>query len=460
MSHILYDFLADSLLFRDDYIDSAFSSTSDEDIDKVLQAYRNHCLQNNDKIESEISKSDLSIFMGSPHLIEKNLPSDKLLKQCSLYFDHFIIDDPIFKLARSESDIAKGVASYLGFNNEGTDRKELVGACKYMKQVAPLVAGNFVKFAPNSLLHEAPSEIPLVVPKDYYRDALPKDLMKWFHENAKISELRKDGDKWIVVRKDSLAPCRGIFIEFKGASPYGNIYHLFEPEQVKENGDRFGVRMSLPTTPPDAQLFQAWVFQSLNKSASSFVETILKDVSQAARMRSYYMTESKFVSELLQKNAAVEKDFKVDIANHFLRLELPVVEDVSFDRIMTLRQDKGKAFEAFRIGLEKKLKELRTIKDEDEIRIKLQNISHELTDVEVFEVKKELSKIKSKFLGDATIFTVGLSSFIQSHGFGLLAMGYAFANGCKTYAEYRNSMKINPGYFFWKLKNKKFNFRK
>ena len=57
MSNIAFDFLTESLLFREEYLANNFSLISDNELISELRKYREHIIQNFKNIIQEISHS-------------------------------------------------------------------------------------------------------------------------------------------------------------------------------------------------------------------------------------------------------------------------------------------------------------------------------------------------------------------------------------------------------------------
>jgi len=134
-----------------------------------------------------------------------------------------------------------------------------------------------------------------------------------------------------------------------------------------------------------------------------------------------------------------------------LQMNLPVVNDTTFERIMDVRINHGESFRSFRINLEAKLKELRIIKDPEELALAIQNVEHELAEVEIADIKKEFSKIKHHAFGEAAVLTAGVATSVISAGWSFIAAACALAQGYKTYTEYKTSIVQSPGFFYWQL---------
>ena len=456
MSNFIYDFLTESFLFDQYSIDTRFAKFSDADIEKMLANYREYVLNNSEAINAEVAgnKEELSIQTESFNTF---LPSENLLKQLSLYMDKALINDPLFELTRIESEHSQVANQYFGMEDRGIDRKKLSEAINYMKTATPMVAGKFVKFIPMSHIHEPPSEIPIYHSQNYFADALPKDLLEWFRKHVQVKPLYKGDNYWYSTKENLSKPCRSIVIAFKGHTSPGFIYFLFDVEVISSNDTTREVtfRQWLPDEPPEQSRFEAWIFQSVNRSAERFYKSLISELKTSISFGSIYLTTSPFTSELLNLNLASEHHFETDIADLVLDLEIPIVKETSAQALMEVRQDE-RVFHNFRTELARQLKELRSIQDPATLKKKLENVGHELTGVQLNQIKNKLNEIRRSAFGDSALLIVSLATtIIPNNGLNLLGALAALAKGYKDYNKYLSEIRQNPCYFLWKLEKNK-----
>ncbi|SDG19090.1 hypothetical protein SAMN04244560_01931 [Thermoanaerobacter thermohydrosulfuricus] len=333
-------------------------------------------------------------------------------------------------------------------------RQALTEVVRYMKSLTSAVTAGFVKFIPISYVHEPPKDISIYYSENGYSDALPSNLLEWFYKKVRVSSLTKDVNGWSYKPGGKLKPCRGIVIDFEGYNGDSYSYFLCESEieSIDKNTGYFTSHLWLPDEPPEKEIFNWWVYQSINRAAHNIVQEVFKEVEMAATFESTYLTSSSFVAELMNFNVLpVSTSLETDIANLVLSLQLPVVENVSLDKLMKIRINDGEAFQNFRIELEKNLRELRLIENKELLMKKLENVQHELSKVQVHEVEKKLNKIKRNTLGDVVLLTASLASTMQISGISLVGIATAVAYGIKNIMEYSSVIKENPAYFLWKL---------
>lgn len=155
MSNLLYDFLTESFLFRDDLLQDNYIAISDVEIKRELGLYREFVLKNVEILLNNINDgfNNTTVFT---EMHSSNLVGIDLLKQCSLYVHKFVIDDPLFRLTEPEKSnipVQEHINEYLGFsNNQDFDRRSLVNTINYLKMIIPGIVTGYVKLIPGALM--------------------------------------------------------------------------------------------------------------------------------------------------------------------------------------------------------------------------------------------------------------------------------------------------------------------
>lgn len=178
MANTAFDFLTESFLFNDRYIEDNFRKVSEQELLLELQKYQEYIQVNYPTIVEEThSNSKLNVSIESAG----KLPNEKLLKQLALYMDRIVISDPVFEFTPTKSNSHAPMSKLMGLNSrEEIDRIRLAQNVKYMKWTTPLVATQFVKYMPISLIHEAPKELPIYYSPNNFSDDLPKEIFDFF----------------------------------------------------------------------------------------------------------------------------------------------------------------------------------------------------------------------------------------------------------------------------------------
>ena len=159
MSHTAFDFLSDSLLFEQEHIATKYAAVPDAELWTELEKYRAHVLARAEDLLAETASVEgtLSVYFDTS---SRALPTVELLKQCALYFDRAVVDDPIFPLTRQSPASAAAIGEYLGFSAPELSRDGLSSAAAFMRTVRSMTAGQFLKFVPISAVLEPPDKTP------------------------------------------------------------------------------------------------------------------------------------------------------------------------------------------------------------------------------------------------------------------------------------------------------------
>lgn len=451
MGKSLLQFINDSFLFQKKSIESQYSRFTDKQIEKELEQYREFCLEV--ASNKQANKQNLNVLVeGIDKIIDENF-----LKQSALYVHQVIISDPVFGFSLPRSNFSATMNQYLGMETSGLDRDDLANAAKYMLRYKKAIKLGFIDFLPLSFLHEPPKDIPIKHSEVLFSDVLPKELLDFFWGSVKVTPIQRRDGHWVIDPSIPLTPCRAIDISFSSERHKSYPYTLFETKFIDGNEETGEMKLSLelPETPPSQEYFNHWVTQSINQASRRCFDEVYKEISLASNIGTTYLTHSEFVHRLLQRSIPISSDLKTDVLNLTMDLDLPLLENVTLEYMLDIREKDGEAFENFRIELEKQLRETRAITEPSELKTRLENITHELTSVQLREIDRKLSSVKSKMFPDAMIFVGGLVTTIQTQGWGLAALIYAIQNGYKTYQEYVSGVKENPAFFLWKVANKK-----
>lgn len=450
MGSLSYDFLSNSVLFSKANIDNQYKNITVERLEKEIQNYREYTINNYSNLVQEIKRTNSNLKVFSP---TRNA-STQLLKQTAFYIDQHIINDPLFNLTHEKSEQSKVMGQYLGFEDDGINRQQLTKATKFLKEITPMVAANYVKIFPLSYHFEAPKEIPLFIPDNFYNDILPAELLDFFRENAVVKSMEKIANGYQVV-ENNLYPCRTIIVDFKGDGfSQGFFYQLMavQFEDVDESARSVKFRQWLPTTPPDASEFDTWVLQSTNRSAKAYFDKVYSEICISSNLGSLYLCDNNFSNDLISKSFETKDTIQSYTANRIINVELPFLDNIDTEKLMTIREFDADTFTAFRLELEKQFRELRIITDEKQIKLKVENIFHELNEVQGQKIRQKVSQLQRQMGINTLIALGGLMGSIQTAGLSLLATATAVGKGYKDYKDYKDKVKENPAYLLWASK--------
>jgi hypothetical protein len=451
MSHIAYDFLADSLFFNDSSLNSSFKNETSQRIEKELVDYRKHIIGNFDALKAEINKnqSNLNVFSSAQYT------SLDLLKQTALYLNQYIVADPLFRYTNLETPGERAMSASLGFPEKQT-LDSLVTASTYLKGLTPMVAGNFVKVFPVTYHFEPPKELPLKMPVNNNNDLLPPDIMQFFKDRCVVSPMTKiEGGGWAIIDGKELKPSRAINIEFEGDRFNNGFIYFLTEQKILSYDEATGmakIAQYMPPTEPERDVFDAWVTQSANSSAKAYFDQAFGEAYLSGQFNSKYISENALKHELLSLNLEAPSDISSFTAEQMLNIELPFLDKIDTLKLMEVRENDAEIFTNFRLELEKQFREVRSISDPKELKLKSENIFHELSQVQSGRIKQKLQYIQKQMLLN-TVFTVGgLIGSVTLGGASLMGVGLALSKGFKDYRDYVQSVKENPAFFLWKSK--------
>jgi hypothetical protein len=258
---------------------------------------------------------------------------------------------------------------------------------------------------------------------------------------------------------EELKPSREIIIRFNNHTSHGYGYILWESEfePLDEPEGQFRTVMTLPHNPPDLDTFGNWVNQSFHLSCKKAYDEVFERSLIADRFGASYLTESRFVFDLLSQFFSIKNDIPTNTANVLFNIELPFLEKVDISALMEIRMNYGEEFQNFRLYLDRQFRDLRLVKDPDELKLKAENALHELNDVQIQAINQKVVQIRKSAVFDAVILVGGLLAAVQTGPWsiaGLAAAATAAARGYKPFVDYSSQVRQNPAFFLWQALKK------
>ncbi len=450
MGTLVYDFLNESLLFDKSLLACNYRGVKEPRLKKELASYRNYITTHLNELQNEIGADNslLRLFGNRDNFtIER-------LNQTALYLDQVVLTDPLFPLTHKSSDITQTMKSYLGVPEDPTvNRSELSSAITRMQSLRSMIAANYVKFYPSSLHAEPPEQLPVNFSEDGYSTALPPEIMQYYRKNVVARSMRKT-DQGLVV-DNNLEIGRGLAIGFKGDNTdLFQLYNYWQQEIAKIDEDTRTVsfQMTLPEEAPPVDEWKNWVTQSINQSALGHYSSIITDLSLCEELNASYITNSDFAANLLRQPAQT-KNIEEHTTECILNLDLPFLLNIKTEDLMAVRQSDGEAFALFRRELERQLRAARHETNPDKVKSIVEDLVHELRDVQLTKVEQKVRELKRGALAESFIAVGGLAGTVLTSGTSLAATLIAASAGFHTYSEYREKVRENPAYFLWKVKN-------
>lgn len=449
MSMLVYNFLENSFLLKEEELANNYKKFSEFEIKSELQSYRDYIIKNIKKIDEEISIYGNMIRLFQPYDISEL----SKIKEMAFYLDQVIVPDSLFPLSIQEGKQKQVFNEFLGGKESSINRENLSNLLKRIKEVKPMVEVGYVKFFPITYFFEENSEIPFIYSETAFSDTLPKNLMTYYHQNGKVRSFSKNGPYLKVNKNFELD--RTIDIEFADNDiGFTNMYNLLE-QKILNYDEAKGIAeisMHLPKEKPSKESFENWVYQSLNKSASHHFGNVVKNISLSSRLKSHFVTSSTFVSHLINSKFESQNNIESTVINSMLNFDLKFFDDVNLDTLMSIRKNDGEEFQLFRRELEKNLRELKNIQNEDIFKSKIEDVKHEMQEVQVSAINSKVKHMRKGVLANTIMGVGGLSTSVISGGFSLVATAMALANGYKSYLDYQKEVQENPSFFLWKVK--------
>jgi len=450
-----FDFLTDSFLFKDALIQSQFSTVTELEIQKELNRYRDFCLSKQSELEQEIliSESDLNVIS------DVEMPDLNLLKQNAFYVNQHVINDPLFSIGNEENEVSKAMNFYLGSDSKKLSKSTLTKIVTYLKQLTPMVVADYVKLLPVNIFLEPPEQLPILYSENLFSDVLPSSLIRFFYDNTVINSLERAKGNPSFIRLEELKPGREIMIRFNNHTDRGYGYILLESEfePLDEQEGQFKAVMTLPDNPPDLDTFSNWVNQSFYLSSKKAYDEVFERSLIANRFGASYLTESRFVFDLLSQFFSTKNDIPTNTANVLLNIELPFLEKIDVSALMEIRMNYGEEFQNFRLYLDKQFRDLRLVKDPNELKLKAENALHELNDVQIQAINQKVRQIRRSVALDAVVLVGGLLAAVQTGPWsiaGLAAAATTAARGYKPFVDYSSQVRQNPAFFLWQALKK------
>lgn len=412
-----------------------------------------------DARESIPDKRDLSALVSS---VSASNAVPSLLPSCFIY-NRLYTNDPLIRLARNTNDIAKAHKESLGFDLDGIAHPaQVANKLLYFEKLAPLIEIGGLTVLPLEELHAPPSEgMPIFYSEDWFRSDVPEHIHDFVHQSAIIREMKPgpNGKGLLVLDDPPKKPTRGVSIDFRNdysvtGTPF---YLLYETEVLEKIDDQhFKVAQKLDwDDPPDKPMFDAWVYQSINKTIIARIDSVSRELGMSHQLKSNYLTESEFEATVCGMSNAKPTDGSqatnaVNFLNanaSFLKLDDPLI-------LARLRSDHPKLFERWQLSLLSICDELNGVGDDFEIRAK--QLFEKEVQPQLEEVKTAMIKLGGG-IGGASLLTAGtigmaLLSNASLPFVSVLALGAAAAGGksIPSVAEYI-SKRRGPAFIWNKL---------
>lgn len=448
MSHYVYEYLADTFILHIEHIKENYRRFTDDEITQLLQDYREYSLNLLNSQSLTIASSEESISS-----IATGTMSDlSSLKRTALYLDQIVVSDPVFEQSRLFSEVDVSLAKFIGKKEENLiDRVSLSRAAQKLIDLRPFVVGGYVKLYPLSYHQERQGNVPFLYSNVGFEDALPKNLLKYYNRRAKVRTVNAVDGKLMVM--EHLENCRQIDIQFEGMrGGFGMGYTLTSGEfEALDEDVNFLLKQNIPTTLPELDVFDGWVKQSINRTARNHFDDLQKRILLAEQLNCIFCCEYEFENNLLRTNPKNDK-IPSNTLKSTLEIDVPYLDSVSVEDLMSLRNSDGEAFQNFRLEHERIVRSARHETSPEKVRAIVEDGHHELLEVQVKQLTPKIKSYRRIMSIEGIIGVAGLAASIPTGGVSVYVTVLAALAGCKSYLEYASKLKSNPCYFMWKVK--------
>ena len=452
MSRLSIDFLENSFLFLNKNTANMYADYSDAAVVVELQRYKSFIDANLKNAIDEIDKSrnHINVVIDTFGL----LPDANRYKQMALYMNQVVIPDPIYELSSKSIEKNDTISSFMGMLDKGEiNRNNLIAAVNYVKGIAALIKAGFAILLPITRIHERGDDIPIVKSESLFSELLPPNLLEIYKSSARVHNIKRTNNKMVVDVEGPLTTGTTICINFDGT--FGNNGMVYQYTNVKLVEDDGKGKCVLRFTIPDSieeKAFNTWVEQSINQAAARHFRAREAELLLAREMGCMYLTDSTLTAEALR--CVVDNNDDGERTSAAISLDLPVIESLTAEDIIEIRNNYGDAFENFRNDLNLKLSKLNDIDDNTIFLKTVQQIENEIINTTIQDLEKEKRKLSKMLHWDAAATVGTLVASYYTGGLTTVGSVAALANGIKDFGKYRVEVKEHNGFFMWKLKER------
>lgn len=385
-----------------------------------------------------------------------------LMPSCFVY-NRLYLNDPLIRYGSKPNEMAQTYNKSLGMDSSSDIKPDVISnKLMYFSKLAPLIRLGIIHILPIEELHALPEgQVPVFYSEDRFKSEVPEHIHDYVHSAAKISEVcpGSDGKGLIVLKIPPTAPTRGIHVAFQNDSQVVScpFYLLHEQELIEKIGEtQYRVAQKLDwDDPPSKELYDAWVYQSINRTIIQRIGSVSRELSLASRLKASYLTESEFEANICgMASDNSPKDSESVSAVNFLEANASYLNIESPEDIAKLRSNHGRLFERWQHSLLGIASELSGI--EGDFSIKAKQLFEREVQPQIAELNEALTKAGGG-IGGAVLLTSGtigmalLSSatlpFAAVLGLGALAAG---GRATPSVAEYLAKRK-KPAFIWSKL---------
>lgn len=442
MSNICFDFLSDSMLFRD--AEQGYKSRSIDELDKELNRYREYVVANQQEIDNEILRNDVNIIQE----LEKNpkLPTQEELLQGSLFLDTYVISDPVYNFDLTIEKYSNVARQSMGVAPKSEDelKNELAKYANYMKSLTEGVRCDtgYVKFYPLAQKLRPTSDFLFNLP-DLSVDGIDKNVFDWFLKKIEVLNIDQSNrlDKQMKISNK-------IALRFKGDSSSVAMAQYQKFNLIKIDGNR--VTFSLENQYlPTKEEYDNWTNQEKIKNIKDKINFLLYRNSINEKFNSPIILSSMFEKEFFETNFS---DLKSDnLYKLGFDLNFAGLKNIDFSTAMSIRRRAKDSFKVFQEEIQKDSIALSCAKDKKEYTEALDGVKQKyLNGIESVKSTLEISKkvVSSNIISMAVS---ACSYFATPYPYNEAITGLTVIDLIKKAKDIFSEERKNPFYFLKKM---------
>lgn len=444
MGSPLCDFLWSSLLFDETALADDYGSLDESELRDALSAYREFAAAHAGQITKTLRATPGQFALSSG---ERTPPVQRLI-QGAFYVERYVADDPLFAWALSvHADTIAAREIYKDDVEAPLNRAGLAATVRYLKQVTPMVEYGYLTLLPvNRMNGIADQAISLDSPVDSF-ERPPDELVRSLIARAWIGLTERPESVHSLVtvafagdKPGRRTEMRSSVLELDNPLPNGAIIR-------RSHGVPFRVQLR-PLSEVEHLMTDA-IRQFVERTAIARYQQMMGEVRLAEMVGASYTTELSLEFEALAGRIPDPRGSAEHNAAHaLLYVELPYLERVDLRHLMALRSEKAEAFQALRVHLESCLRELRTVTDPGERRLKVGNTWHAIAREEVAAMARKARSQRRSQCGRALIAVAGIAGSILAPELTVQAIAAASAWGLGR--QDKESYREHPAFFLWK----------
>jgi hypothetical protein len=366
-----------------------------------------------------------------------------LLRQLSLYSNKIVMRDPIYDALFNPAYVQPNIRAV---------KDGLKSSIPAILELEPLVRIGIIQYVPYPAL----------------QPTLLKLAENQIEEDLRNKEWKKEIAQTIAYK---LYPEKNILLMSLGNPPYSS-YRLFRYGRIvgteKETNDSLFVKMISPDSLLGGPLgitqedINGWIISEINNEVFRTTKTVNENIVLSEAMNTSIVTDNEVYEKMLGlKNIAFTGKSLSNLFPSILKISVPFVDNLPFNKLVELREKEKNTFLDFQIFLKNLASNIDYSKP-SEIRRQIQQITKEELEPILQKLTREYQRIKnSALIRGVPRAAIAIGTVITSLAIGepiIAALGSIvswklFKDVTDEYAAYLEkeaNLKDNSLYFLWK----------